>query len=367
MGAADWREVGRRLAGAVDGASLSFTAQYQPGGGVDLVDMQGVTPQEIELYAASFIADDVWRNAAVGQRIVDRVVFGTDLVSEQDYLNSRIYTDLCRPNTDIFHGVMVTGTLPNAGIYSIGIHRPRVAKPFRLEHKRRLQDLLPHIRRALVMRSQLGLANAHAVTASHFIERLSFAVVQVTSDSQVLALNQAAQLILQQGDGLKLAGGVLRAVLSQDDAGLQAALFRAAQVTSGVLPARESEAYLRIGRPSGLKPYTVVVCPTGLDRVMLSRRAPAAILIINDPEHAARLDDRALTALFGLTPAEARLVALLATGKTLQIAAGELQIGFETARTQLARARAKTGTSSQADLVRTVLAALLPTSVEGTG
>ena len=90
--------------------------------------MHGVTAKEVELYAASFIADDVWRNAGMARRTLDRAMLSTDLVGDHDYQNSRIYTDLCRPNTDIFHGVMVTGSLPDKGVFSLGIHRPRRAK-----------------------------------------------------------------------------------------------------------------------------------------------------------------------------------------------------------------------------------------------
>ena len=61
-----------------------------------------------------------------------------------------------------------------------------------------------------------------------------------------------------------------------------------------------------------------------------------------------------------LTPAEARLVNLLVTGASLPDIAKRLGIAFETARTQLAHARAKTETASQADLVRAVLTALAP-------
>jgi hypothetical protein len=185
VGDAEWREAGRRLAAVVDGATLTFTAQYDLQGGVDLIDMHGVTAREVELYAAHFLADDVWRNAAIERRIIDRVVLGTDLVSDADYHNSRIYTDLCRPNTDIFHGVMVTGALsPAGGVFSLGIHRPRVAKAFSSEDKDRLQALLPHIRRSVLIRSRLGLAEAHSTIAKSILDHLSFGVVQLTADGR---------------------------------------------------------------------------------------------------------------------------------------------------------------------------------------
>jgi hypothetical protein len=73
LGKADWSDIGERLTSLVDGATLTLTAQYTPTGGVDMVDMRGVTPKEVELYATQYLADDLWRNAAIGRQIVNRV------------------------------------------------------------------------------------------------------------------------------------------------------------------------------------------------------------------------------------------------------------------------------------------------------
>jgi len=59
--------------------------------------------------------------------------------------------------------------------------------------------------------------------------------------------------------------------------------------------------------------------------------------------------------LLGLTLAEARLVAALAQGETVELHATQRGIALGTARNQLKMALAKTGTSRQADLVRVAL------------
>jgi DNA-binding CsgD family transcriptional regulator len=59
--------------------------------------------------------------------------------------------------------------------------------------------------------------------------------------------------------------------------------------------------------------------------------------------------------VYRLTPAEARLAALLAEGKHLDAAAALLGITLHTARTHLKRIFSKTAAQSQADLVRLVL------------
>jgi DNA-binding CsgD family transcriptional regulator len=153
-----------------------------------------------------------------------------------------------------------------------------------------------------------------------------------------------------------------RAELLQDDLRLQKAVHAAARVTSGAAGEGDFDDHLRIRRPSGRKAYVAIVSPLGLNRIALRARQPAVLLFVTDPEQVPRLDQGALAKLFGFTPSEARLVSLLATGQALPAIARQLGIAFDTARTHLARARAKTGTSSQVELVRTVLTALLPTA-----
>ncbi len=90
--------------------------------------------------------------------------------------------------------------------------------------------------------------------------------------------------------------------------------------------------------------------PAGVLLVRLDAEAGAALaLIFPAPPIAPRLDR------FGLTPREAELVDRLARGERLREAACLLGMGYETARTHLARAMAKTGARCQASLVSTVL------------
>src|SRR5262245_41309018 len=64
-----------------------------------------------------------------------------------------------------------------------------------------------------------------------------------------------------------------------------------------------------------------------------------------------------LEARFGLSPAEARLVALLFAGASLRSCTQALGIKYETARSYLKSVFQKTGTHRQAELVLTVLQA----------
>lgn len=85
--------------------------------------------------------------------------------------------------------------------------------------------------------------------------------------------------------------------------------------------------------------------------------AARALLIIEELAPPVRPDWKLLVRAFGLTPAEARLATLLATGEALEDAADTLGITRETARSRLKSIFHKTGTHRQAALVA-LLAAL---------
>ena len=128
LGHLDWADVGARYISMVDGATLTFSAQHGHTGAVDLIAMLGVTPKEVNLYAKHYVADDLWINISLSRRLLNRAIASGDLVSELEWQNSRIYTELCRPNTDIFHGIVVTGTLPENGLYAMGVHRIEIGR-----------------------------------------------------------------------------------------------------------------------------------------------------------------------------------------------------------------------------------------------
>lgn len=83
----------------------------------------------------------------------------------------------------------------------------------------------------------------------------------------------------------------------------------------------------------------------------------AAIVLVRPISSPALLDPGRLVTLLGLTPAEANVAALVAEGLGVQGAAKRLDIGYETARSHLARTYQKLGIGRQAELAE-ILAAM---------
>jgi DNA-binding CsgD family transcriptional regulator len=92
--------------------------------------------------------------------------------------------------------------------------------------------------------------------------------------------------------------------------------------------------------------------------VAAGKELPAVLVFVSDPGARIIADVSELSALFGFTPAEGRLVLALLNGTPLPEVARQIGISYNTARTQLARAMARTESRSQLELVLTVQRAL---------
>ena len=111
-------------------------------------------------------------------------------------------------------------------------------------------------------------------------------------------------------------------------------------------------------RPSGKRPFVVLVSPLSAESFALTRLRPAACIAIADPDRQETLPTERLQALYGLTAAEARLAVRLAMGDEMRSAAAALGIGYSTARTHLAAIFRKMETRRQGDLVKLLLTTL---------
>jgi len=120
----------------------------------------------------------------------------------------------------------------------------------------------------------------------------------------------------------------------------------------------DSGGIMKIDRPSGLRPYSLLIAPLNLEVSYLNFRQPAALIFINDPEQPMEPVEKILQQLFDLTPAEARFATVLMQGKDITEAAEELGISQNTAKTHLKHIFQKTGAKRQSELVQLLLNSL---------
>lgn len=231
---------------------------------------------------------------------------------------------------------------------ALTILRERAAGQFGKPQRRLLRHLFPHVQRATEVHYRLSAAVRQRSQMEMLIEHLPVAVVFVDRRGKVLFSNCEARELFEKRKSLWVKDGALTCYSVEVKGRLQAAIARAAQ-TLVACDAYPGEV-LRIERPSG-RPLAVTVTPLPLRQEGLPEGTAAAIFIA-DPDRSGSTPDDLLRILFGLTPAEARLAALLFKGFSLEEAGNCLGVTRNTVATQLKSIFSKTHSRGQSDLMR---------------
>lgn len=213
-----------------------------------------------------------------------------------------------------------------------------------------VRQLLPHVRQALELGDQLGAAALKADVLMDAGDRLGVGMVLCDGAGQVGWANPAARSILAASTAVREVAGRLRPVAPSDVVPFRALLDQAV----GMPP--DHPLQLTLGRAD---PETAVqVLAVGAQAALWFGDARAVVLLLCEPGRPLNLSPAAVAQLFGLSAAEARLTASLCDGLSLGDYARQRGISEGTARIQLKRALAKTGSPRQAELVRRVCASL---------
>ena len=216
----------------------------------------------------------------------------------------------------------------------------------------RLDWVVPHMRSAIAIRDRTLALSTMTTLATRLIERLAFAVAVYSPDRRLLLANTAGERWARRLDPL---GKTTEWQLSRS---FMEMLHGACD------PAKPQAAMAaRATGPNGSQ-AEVLVLPLPASHAFASTwQTPAALVVVHEAGAPSVLLDSVMRNLYGLTPAETRLVARLATGEGLPEASRQMRIRHETARTQLKAIFLKTGCTSQAQL--THLLTRLATTLDG--
>ncbi len=182
------------------------------------------------------------------------------------------------------------------------------------------------------------------------LEWFPHAVIVVDGASVVTGMNHRAGRLLTSADGLVLRDDVLRCTDTRDTVSLHRLVAAAAEAPPAGHPPRA----VRFRRSNGRRPLTAVITATNRDWSARAVRGRVAV-IVNDPDSHPMVDEQMLRTWYDLTPAEARVAALLAAGFNLDTIVAHLGVGANTVRTQLKSIFAKTDTRRQGELISLLL------------
>ena len=371
-----WTQVVRDITRACGGCSgMLFTPMHGPQqGGITIVD--NIPQWTLEHWAARSIREDPYMCVANQRGLVREgfVVNGSDLVTEEELLQTRFYRELWEPIelAKVCSGVVFDGTdsfkLPTV----LSIFGRLQDPPFGALQLDFIQRLLPHMSRALGVMYHLRESRLHEATSLATLERMTSGVVLLDGQGRLHFANDAARRQFGNRDLWSVRrlpdGGETLALASHFHV-LNAELQRAVAVALNPLTASAPDHFsdaLVLSDPAG-KPSCVIhvasLGSTTADR-QLGRQGGAgarAILFLYDLQAASSVPPKLLAKLFALTPAESRAALQLLQGGNVDVMAERLGVAANTLKSQLKSVYAKTHTHRQADLLKLLLSLATPT------
>ncbi len=214
-----------------------------------------------------------------------------------------------------------------------------------------IRGLLRAIQRTRLEDAKVATSSSSLhLAAVDLLDRLPIGVIMTDRDGHVRLVNRRAELLLAERDGLSVdRANIIRANTIEQTRVLHDLIRVCAYESKPDDDYNNDRNYgISINRPSGKPSLSVLTAPVGAQR-------PGSVLFVSDPEQPLTISSGVLSSLYGLTPAEARLVLGLVAGRQVEDLSEEVGTSVHTLRTQLKNIFRKTGTKRQTEVVKLVL------------
>jgi GAF domain-containing protein len=254
------------------------------------------------------------------------------------------------------HGVDGTlgGTLLSTGgrFAMVGIHHGTNREPFGDDDMACLKRLTPHLTRALQIRRLFLQSELRGLTLEAVVNRNRTGMIGISGDGSALFVNEAARVITGASDGISL-DRTGRLIARDRTAAKHLAKLETDVARGG------AGGIIQIQRPSGRPPYVVLVSPLPSNENMAPRvRRGGVLFAIHDPSRRIASAVQRIAHLLHVPLGAAKIAAAILQGVELKDYADREEISMNTVKFHLKTAFERTGSRSQADLVRRALMVL---------
>lgn len=353
-----WSTVMERVSQSLNAAAITLLMHdFSTSGVADgppgvVVRTVGFDPAYVANYIEHYAGTNVWvRNE---ETLEEGVAVTSEMLYPQAKLDStEFYGDWLRPQQlkHCIGGIIVRDGAVAVKLSALRSGRVGCYTEPELDFYRRL---LPHLRRACQINKRLEQErslSAPAVAASQWAANSThLGILTLSENGLVLAANPRGESLLRGSSPLRMCDGKLAGQQPHDTAHLMKTLRHT--VSSG------EAAHAKLGGegPWGTCCVTMMPAPT-TDVWTVSAHRQLVLCLITESSLSRRVASaRQLMELFTLTPAEARLARAIAQGDSIEDYVRAEGVRPPTARTQLQSIFAKTGVSSQRELILRVLA-----------
>jgi DNA-binding CsgD family transcriptional regulator/PAS domain-containing protein len=308
-----------------------------------LVHSWGVDVSFKTSYHDHYSKVNVWRNIGRSKYVQGRALLDEELYPRPLLVKSEFYNDYLLPAGGVFSLGAVIAREPGRAMMLTAL-RGHANHQWNRSESEAVEILLPHLGRAWAIHERLQLLDA----AERVLDTVDVGIVFLTGAGEIIRCNRLAEQMLEAGDGLSVRHARLHAIDTSADAQLRQAIRAAASPR----PALACPEAVSVPRSSMQRAYQVMTAPLhNRPSVFAGMRSPAVVALVVDPDRQRPAATGLLIRMFGLTPREADLASALSAGGSLEQAAGDLGMTYETARSHLRRIFEKTVTSRQTELI----------------
>jgi DNA-binding CsgD family transcriptional regulator len=331
-------------------AATLFSKDARNKSGMVFYNGGDVDPRYTKLYFEKYVKFDPSSSAHVLAEI-DQPISTADFMPHKEFRETRFYQEWAQPQGLVdFVTAVLDKSVMSASLF--GVFRKEEHGPVDDDTRWRMRQIVPHIRRAVLIGRVIELKTAEASTFADTLDGLSAGMFLVDATGRIVHANASGHAMLTEGAVLRVAGGRFvptdaEAARSLNGIFAEAGAGDAAVGIKGIAVPLVTE--------SG-EQYAVHVLPltSGVRRKAGASFAAVAAVFVRKASIEAPSMPEIIAKRYALTPTELRvLVAIVEIGGVPETAE-TLGIGEATVKTHLHRVFSKTGTSRQADLVKLV-------------
>lgn len=344
LGAPPWEdflEQLRRRTGA-DFASLFFKGDHDWLQTIRIPALPHGSDDINEFYQQKFGNSDALPHNAMR---LNRVYSFDEFLDPNDPRQSRLKS-LFMHDADVRFARNIRVAEPNGGQIWISLGRKK--SDFSVSDGALLGSLANHLAIAAGTHSELERQRLKAGVSADAIMRLNFGWFMLDASGRIIDMSEQAEALVHEAQTLRKSPNGRLIAASADAQGILRKFLQLRQA---------GESAVRTVHLSD-DPWLDMLLtnpPTDLPSAM----KPLAIAYVHGERSSSAERSQHLASLFGLTLQEARLALHISHGVTIREAAVLLGLTHETTRLYSKRIYAKTGTRSQADLVRLILASIV--------
>lgn len=331
-------------------AASLFSKDASKKSGMALYNGGDIDPHYTQLYFDKYVKFDPSTTAHVLAEI-EQPVCTADFMSHEEFRETRFYKEWARPQGFVdFVSAVLDKSATGASLF--GVFRKQQHGLVDENTRCRVRQIVPHIRRAVLIGRVIELKTAEAATFADTLDGLSAGMFLVDAKGRVVHANASGHALIAEGVVLRSSCGRLMPTDAEAARALNE-IFSSANGGDVAVGIKGIAVPLTAGDG---EQYAVHVLPltSGARRGAGASFAAVAAVFIRKASIEAPSPPEIIAKHFGLTPTELRVMLAIVQVGGVPETADALGIGEATVKTHLHRVFGKTGAARQADLVKLV-------------